>query len=187
MPATSTFILLLLREGWYSNTAMPPSSGKRDSGRGCTGHSPTHRPAGIVYRPRPHIKVTIKQQTFDALIDTEAEVSCLNLAATKKIFPDIKSRLQPAAGVKFADNSRGKTLGSIKRTIFINAKTYQHQFLVLPRLETPIIIGVDLWGRTRLNLTPSGLPTKGRREGTSGSISQSTDDDERTLKEFLAT
>lgn len=114
-------------------------------------------------------------------------MSCINLAATKKICPGVESRLQPTAGVKFADNSRGKTLGSLRLTIFIDDKPYQHQFLVLPQLETPVIIGVDLWGRTRLNLTPPRLTTKDRREGISGSISQDADDDKHALKEFLTT
>lgn len=108
------------------------------------------------------------------------------MAALKKIFPNIDSRLQPAAGVKFADNSRGTTAGSIQLTIFIDSKPYRHRFLVLPQLETPVILGVDLWGRTRLSLTPPKQPIKGGKTQTSGSISRNLDDEERKLEEFLS-
>lgn len=66
----------------------------------------------------------------------------------------------------------------------ISSQRLRHRFLVLKQLETPVIIGVDLWARTRLRLAPPmiGGHSVGMPNGVPG---LATAAEEKTLKEFL--
>lgn len=131
-----------------------PDTGKRDEGRGGEGRPSACQTHRINYLPRPHVKIRLQNRQFLALIDTRSETSCIDAETLALLFPRQTPGLYPTTTIKLADNSQGKTKGSLFLDVRINARSFQHRFLVLERLETPVIIGIDLWARACLTLTP---------------------------------
>lgn len=56
--------------------------------------------------------------------------------------------------VQLADGSPVNITGGIHATVRIHDREIQHRFLVMPNLESDMLIGVDLWARTNIQLSP---------------------------------
>jgi len=73
--------------------------------------------------------------------------------------------------------------------VTIGARELVHEFLTMPSLETPILIGVDLWAKIGVTLRPPA-PEKQvtevqTTETLSVGLSTRTPDEERRLRDFL--
>ncbi|KMQ92683.1 dihydropteroate synthase [Lasius niger] len=68
--------------------------------------------------------------------------------------------------------------------------TIQHRFQVLPNLGSPVLIGIDLRAKLRLNLPPppplAATATCSAVGEISGGITPQTPDEDRRLRQFLA-
>src|SRR5215469_7392178 len=136
---------------------MSSAVGKRDSGRGHFGRSSNLGP--IRYLPRPHLDVVLRGVTIQALIDTGAEVSCLNYATLRRLWPTGMPPTKTTDQVRLADGSYTKTGGAVTLTITYNDQRIQHRFRVLPKLDSALLIGVDLWAKLQIPLIPPAPTT----------------------------
>lgn len=70
----------------------------------------------------------------------------------------------------------------------IGSRRYRHRFLVVPNLDTPVLLGVDLWSRLQLTLPPpprQGAPTLRDVCQVSTGLTAGTGDEKQRLREFL--
>lgn len=93
------------------------------------------------------------------LIDTGSELSFVNqetadIAETQGI-PSKTVETQ----VSLADGIRSRIQRAVKLPVNIRGRNWKHRFLIMPTLQTPVLIGVDLWVKLGMVLTP---PTQSR-------------------------
>lgn len=92
--------------------------------------------------------------------------------------------------IQLANGAIADIPGTIHLPVQIGSRTVTHVFSVLPPLESDILIGVDLWARTRITMPPSPSPTKRDIAPTCGKIrglAPLTASKQRRLEAFLAT
>lgn len=154
VPAASAPILLPVRPGRRPDQKLPSDDGKWDEGRGWGEHPSTRGEVHVSYSPRPYVQIRLGNRSFSALVDTGAELSCIDTRILASLFPTGQPSLRPATRLRFADNSQGTALGSIFLDTRIGTYRFQHKFFVLSQLETSIIIGVDLWARAPFTIAP---------------------------------
>lgn len=132
----------------------------------------------------------IRAQGFSALVDTGAEVSCISQTALNQIFPEGPPRLRKSPKIRLANNTSGIALGSLRLTLSVGNNQYRHEILVLPNLEATLLVGVDLWKKLGITLTP---PTRPRRRPTPAvcqvtpGLARKDTDESRQLTVFLRT
>lgn len=94
---------------------------------------------------RPHARVTIAGESFTALLDSGASVSCLGrgvldfLERNKLQFSRVPSYLTTA------DGTRQSVLGFIYLPITYVDKTRKMRFLIAPGLNNMVFLGIDFW------------------------------------------
>ncbi|KAL6417016.1 hypothetical protein ACFW04_014726 [Cataglyphis niger] len=79
--------------------------------------------------------------------------------------------------------------GTITAPVHIRGETLQHKFAILPRLESPVLMGVDLWAQTMITLDPPRTETQRKSNptrctATRGLTTRTTNEKEK-LQEFL--
>lgn len=147
LSTTGTQILLTMWKGWGADTGLPPAAGKRRTDRGNTEYTPVH----VIFRPRPFIKISIQNHLAEALIDTGAEVSLINNEIAKLAQDHVETDEQ----IRLANGDLIDTPNIATVEIKVGSRKYNHRFRILPTLENPVVIGMDLWSRLQLNLPPS--------------------------------
>jgi len=126
------------------------------------------------------------------LLDTGSEISIVN-AETARRARDL--RIPPLEGtgeIHLADGTRATIPGRVALPVTVHGKTVRHTFSILPTLDSPALIGMDLWARFGLTIPPP--PRGGRATTTTGGQSHTIagmtprDPSEATrLQEFLRT
>jgi len=95
---------------------------------------------------------------------------------------------QEEAQVHLADSTAAATAGDITLPINLQGQQLQHNFRVLPALESPMLIGTDLWARLQLTLPPPPMNTVAIEHScaiTSG-LTPRTPAEEQKLQDFLS-
>jgi len=91
--------------------------------------------------------------------------------------------------VRLANNSSAEILGAVTLPVTIGAREIVPEFLTMPSLKTPILIGLDLWAKIGVTLRPptqEGQITDAQpTEMLSVGLSARTPDEERRLRDFL--
>ncbi|KAL6265928.1 hypothetical protein P5V15_002771 [Pogonomyrmex californicus] len=59
-----------------------------------------------------------------------------------------------ASQARLADGSPMEIPGTVKLPVRIGGQTIKHRFHILPELESEMLIGVDLWGKSNIKLVP---------------------------------
>src|SRR5580765_6680025 len=177
-----------MRKGRRSDPSMPPAGGKRraDRDRRDRKGSPGLR---INYTPRPHLPIRIHGTRYHALLDTGSEISFINQpTADQTRIWGFESDHQPSQ-VQLADGATTCIPGTVSLPVYINGRTYHHAFSVLPTLDSPVLIGADLWARTGISIPPPRPPRPARETpkcGVTGGLAPRTVDEEQRLTTFLA-
>lgn len=142
----------------------------------------------ISYRPRPYVRVRVGRLTFDALIDTGAEISLIR--------PDIAEELR-SEGI-FARAAQGEihvangectlTTECVTVPFTIGDRMIMHTCLILDNLFDGILIGIDLWARVgaALPAPPRVAEIRAEYGAESGDPSTLPGDERRELDAFLA-
>ncbi|KMQ88438.1 reverse ribonuclease integrase, partial [Lasius niger] len=90
--------------------------------------------------------------------------------------------------VQLADGNPTPIPGTVTLPLQIGGRTYYHAFSILPSLESPVLIGADLWARTRIRIPP---PPSGRTKSASPKCESTngptagTLEEEQQLRKFL--
>jgi len=89
--------------------------------------------------------------------------------------------------VRLANNSSAEVLGAVTLPVTIEARELVHEFLTMPSLKTPILIGVDLWAKIGVTLRPpeKQVTEVQTTETLSVGLSARTPDEEQRLRDFL--
>jgi len=165
---------------------LPSASGKRGSGRGRHRRDPAVHNIAIKYTP--HVRIRLGHRTLRALLDTGSEISLVNArtarqARTLGIRPTTEE-----AQIHLANGTAADTLGSITLPINLQGQQLQHPFRILPTLDSPMLIVVDLWARLQLTLTPpppDPAASYGQSCATASGLIIRTPQEEQKLKAFL--
>src|SRR5580765_2018378 len=176
-------------EGWGIYPRLPSASGKPAPGRGDSGRYPSrgHR---IRFNPRPHLKLRVLDRYLWALLDSGSEISFISPTTARLA----KKQGYPLHPVDKQINLAHGAPVTINRTVTLPlttaGHTIRHRFQVLPNLGSPVLIGIDLWAKLRLNL-PSPPPLAATATCSavgeiSGGIMPRTPDEDQRLRQFLA-
>lgn len=172
---------------------VPPTNGKRSTGRQRHGRHPTR--VRIEYTPRPHLQIQIYQETLWALLDSGSEALFVSAAIADRM-RTAGVRIRPREDqINMAIGTKAPITGTLRATIKIDGRTIRHCFQILPKLSSEVLIGTDLWGRLQINIPPPPT-TKCRHttrarlatlnsQMTPGLIPRSEDED-RNFRKFLA-
>lgn len=90
--------------------------------------------------------------------------------------------------VQMADGTAARTLGKARLAMDIQGRTYVHDFWILPTLREAALIGIDLWSRLGLTISPPRQLRARHRQPTCGKttgLTTSTQEEEERLKDFL--
>ncbi|KMQ81856.1 reverse ribonuclease integrase, partial [Lasius niger] len=176
-----------MRQGWRPHQRMPPAGGKRGRRRGFRGRTPV-RQSDIKFTPWPHITVTIGRQERNALLDSGSEISFVN-AHTVNLAKRMGIHPQEGTGqIQLADGAPAQVLGTITLTIRVRHRPITHTFSILPTLTDAILIGIDLWARLGITLTPPcQCPANPQNSacGLTNGLATCTTDEDRRLQNFL--
>jgi len=122
-----------------------------------------------------------------ALLDTGSEISIIN-AETARRARDLRIRpIEEKDEIHLADGTRASVSGRITLVISVQGRTIRHTFSILPTLDSPVLIGTDLWARLGLAIPPPpppALTTRGRGRVAAGMTLCDPDEDAR-LRDFL--
>jgi len=151
-------ILLAMWEGWRVHARMSPAGGKRRPDRGHRGRAPVPE---ISYTLRPHVTVHIGDFTCQALLDTWSEATFINRETADYLQGLGYPRRGELKRVWLADGSRANTHGSITCPFKIWGKRINHEAQIMV-MDIAILIGVDLWARTRQAIPPPPIRTDAR-------------------------
>jgi len=139
--------------------------------------------------PRPHVTVGLLGQLVPALLDTGSEISIINAetaqrACDKKIHP-----VEGVGEIHLADGTRATIPGRVVLPITIQERTVYHTFSILPTLDDPVLIGIDLWARLGLAIPPPPrrLPASRHRGLALAGMTPHEPDEAIRLREFLRT
>jgi len=177
-----------MRQRWRIHPRLPPAAGKRNSGRDRLRCNPAVRRIHIKYTPRPHVRIRLGHRTLRALLDTGSEVSLVNArtaryARTLGVVP-IQEEIQVH---RLADGTAAVTPGGVNLPIDLQGQQLQHTFRILPTLDSPMLVGTDLWARLQLTLPPppmNTIPTNSSCAAAAGLVPRSPAEDQK-LKTFL--
>lgn len=138
--------------------------------------------------PRPFVRVHLIGRRYWSLLDPGSEISFINPAVAKVAH---RQGYLLYAVNKQASLAEGTPV-SITRTttlpISAAGRTVTHDFQVMPNLDCPILIGVDLRAKLRIHLplppivATTTVPSVG---GISHGLTPQTADEEQRLQQFL--
>jgi len=146
----------------------------------------------VSYTPRPHIAVRIGNHLVSALLDTGSEISIIGAETAQRAR---EMRIRPTEDereIHLANGMRASIPGHVTLPITIQGRTLRHSFSILPSLDGPMLIGIDLWARLGLSI-PS--PPRGNQENTAvrkarrptAATTRENTEEDRRLREFLET
>jgi len=124
---------------------------------------------------------------LSALLDTGSEISIIN-AETARRASDLRiPPLEGAGEIHLADGTRATIPGRVSLPVTIHGRTVQHTFSILPTLDSPALIGMDLWARFRLAIPPPPLrdPTTEERKHALAGVTPHDQSETVRLQEFL--
>jgi len=131
----------------------------------------------------------VANRRVPALLDTGSEISIINAEIAQRardlgIYP-----MEEKGEIHLADGTQASIPGRISLRIGIQGRTMRHTFSILPTLDSPVLIGADLWARLGLAIPPPPRdPPTARTHGrvAAGMTPRDHDEDAR-LQEFLRT
>jgi len=135
--------------------------------------------------------VRVGGHRVSALLDTGSEISIIGTETAQKAR---EMRIRPTSDegeIHLADGTTARIPGHVTLPVTIQGRTLRHPFSILPSLDGPMLIGIDLWARLGRSIPP---PRKrrgnaaARRAGrpTIATTRQDGEEDHR-LREFLQT
>src|SRR5580765_527814 len=176
-----------MRQGRRTYPPLPSAAGKRRADRDRRGQRPLPG-IRINFRPRPHLRVQINRYRCEALLDTGSELSFINERTATYLRHQGHVISKQENQVQLADGTMTCVPGTVTLPLRIGARTYHHTFSVLPSLDSPVLIGTDLWAHIGLCIPPppAERPTTdtARCANTCG-LATRTPGEERELREFL--
>ncbi|KAL6446826.1 hypothetical protein ACFW04_001334 [Cataglyphis niger] len=131
----------------------------------------------------------IGRTRFRTLIDTGAEISFVNEKTAQQL-QRYGHEIQTHDGeIQMANGESATIPGIITAPIRIKGETLHHKFAILPKLESPVLMGVDLWSQTTIGLNPPRTETQWKSNttrctATRGLTTRTTNEKEK-LQEFL--
>lgn len=119
----------------------------------------------LVEDNRAYVNVVIGNKIYQGLVDTGADKSFVG----QRVWNDIESRsltdlLPSTYNVTVADGNQASIIGKIKVEAGISEQIDNYEFLVMPKLKTDIILGVDIL--KQINLGIQFQPTRCLDEST---------------------
>lgn len=84
--------------------------------------------------------------------------------------------------VMMANGSTAGIPGTMTMSVGIGYRRYTHKFAILPSLESAVLIGTDLWGRTGIAIPSPKLPRRSAAApicGTTGGLQPRTAEEVR--------
>jgi len=127
------------------------------------------------------------QRAYSALIDLGSELSFVNTEVIRHA-KSLGYKIQGRPSMVHLANNSSEILGVVTLPIRIGTRRFSHEFLVMPSLKTPVLIGIDLWARigVALRLSPSKRQfiSRATTETLSVGLSGQTEEEQR-LKDFL--
>lgn len=95
---------------------------------------------------RPHLKISLFGMTFTALLDSGASKSLIGGAGWRRIEKlNLPLQTEDSVKVTTANGTRVDVLGSVQIPVELAGKVKIIEFLVVPSLINPIILGIDFW------------------------------------------
>ncbi|KMQ83460.1 hypothetical protein RF55_19996, partial [Lasius niger] len=126
---------------------------------------------------------------YHALLDTGSEISFINQrAADRARLWGCESDQQPSQ-IQLADGATTDIPGTVTLPVHIHGRLYHHAFAILPTLDSPMLIGADLWARTGICIPPPRPQQNARSDakcGVTGGLAPRKTDEEQRLTTFLA-
>ncbi|KAL6416826.1 hypothetical protein ACFW04_013132 [Cataglyphis niger] len=185
---TPTKILLTMRTRRRVHQRMPSRTGKRQARRAASGQIRRPEPR-IKYNPRPHTRIMIGRMRFRTLIDTGAEISFVNEKTAQQLQRDGHEIQTHDGEIQMANGESATIPGTITAPVRIKGETFHHKFAILPKLESPVLMGVDLWSQTTIGLNPPRTEAQQKSNTTrctaTRGLTTRTNNEKEKLQEFL--
>ncbi|XP_039306054.1 uncharacterized protein K02A2.6-like [Solenopsis invicta] len=154
MPPRGPQVLFPVRERRRLYPRLPSAAGKRRQGRGHRDRSPVLR---IRYNPRPHIDVPVGDTTLTALLDSGSEGSFVSTDAAERLHGKGYTTIPVTGRIYLADGSSTPVETCLVLPVVFPARSFRHEFRVLPGLDVDMLIGVDVMARARITIPPPPL------------------------------
>jgi len=173
------------RGGLYQR--LPSAVGKPTAARESSGYLRSGR-TRVRFKHRPYARVCIIGRYLWSLLDPGFEISFIN-PTTAELARRRGNRL---SRIDMHASLANGTAVAITRTatlpITAGRRTVEHEFQVIPNLDCPVLIGVDLWARLRIHL-PLPPVTASPAHTNVGEISRDlhprTSGEDQRLQDFL--
>lgn len=94
---------------------------------------------------RFYAKVSFLNITEYGLLDSGANISCIGSDLASQNFALYPQFTPGKAGIKTADGSIQKTLGSLEVAIHFRGESHQLKLLIVPSITQRLILGLDFW------------------------------------------
>jgi len=142
-----------VREERSSHSGLPLAAGKLIYGRGYRNRTSARGHLRIRYTLRPHVIIRLLDHLVLTLMDTGSEISIIN-AETAERARNMQIRpIEEEGKIHLADGTRARPQSSL--LITVQGRTLRHTFSVLSTLDSPVLLGIDLWARLGLAIPPS--------------------------------
>lgn len=130
---------------------MSPAVGKRRTDRGGRGRPSVSK---LRYQPRPHLTIRIQDIDFDALLDIGSEGTFMDSGTARRL-QDRGFLIQSAdKRVRLANGTMTAITQIMTVPIEILGRQITHEIQIMPTLGVEILVGVNLWARTRFFIPP---------------------------------
>ncbi|XP_076299573.1 uncharacterized protein LOC143218325 [Lasioglossum baleicum] len=127
------------------------STGKRRTGLVANGRTPA---PDIKYTPRPFLPIRILGREIDALLDTGAQLSCINAEAYEWALEQGMRASEPSTRISLADGTSMQPAGRIRLSFTALGTENQQDFTILPNMGPPVLLGIQAIAALRMNLKP---------------------------------
>ncbi|KAL6417073.1 hypothetical protein ACFW04_013013 [Cataglyphis niger] len=91
--------------------------------------------------------------------------------------------------IQMANGESATIPGTITAPVRIKGETLHHKFAILPKLESPVLMGVDLWSQTTIGLNPPRTEAQQKSNTTrctaTRELTTRTNNEKEKLQEFL--
>ncbi|KAL6416740.1 hypothetical protein ACFW04_013184 [Cataglyphis niger] len=91
--------------------------------------------------------------------------------------------------IQMANGESATIPGTITAPVRIKGETLHHKFAILPKLESPVLMGVDLWSQTTIGLNPPRTEAQQKSNTTrctaTRELTTRTNNKKEKLQEFL--
>ncbi|KAL6418355.1 hypothetical protein ACFW04_012190 [Cataglyphis niger] len=133
--------------------------------------------------------IMIGRTRFRTLIDTGAEISFVNEKTAQQLQRDGHEIQTHDGEIQMANGESATIPGTITAPVRIKGETLHHKFAILPKLESPVLMGVDLWSQTTIGLNPPRTEAQQKNNTTrctaTRGLTTRTNNEKEKLQEFL--